>query len=312
MKKSLLKNIIWFGISAVTCASLLPNLFSEYWFLDLFAHFKVQYLVIALILLTLSVLVFKTKALAISLLLTSILWNAYFIAPYYFNAKEDAPALGPTFKIASLNLLSSNSETDLVLQYIEQENPDILVLLELTPKWNLELSPVLQDYPFQQIHERIDNFGIAVVSKFEMTSKIIDFNANDKPSIVSELRINKKTYTLIATHPLPPIDQATFQSRNQQLQNIFKRKSEFADRFLVIGDFNTSSFSNHFRALVQDGIKDSRTGFGLLPTWPAGFGVFQTTLDHCLVSDQVQVVHRATGSSIGSDHLPISMVIGTD
>ena len=57
-------------------------------------------------------------------------------------------------------------------------------------------------------------------------------------------------------------------------------------------------------------LKDSREGFGILPSWPANAFFLQTTLDHAMVSENVQVITRQVGEYIGSDHLPIYLEIG--
>jgi endonuclease/exonuclease/phosphatase (EEP) superfamily protein YafD len=88
------------------------------------------------------------------------------------------------------------------------------------------------------------------------------------------------------------------------------RRSKLSEKLIIAGDFNTSSFSNHFSKLTNGDLKDSRIGFGLLPTWPANYLMLQTTLDHFLVSKNLEVIERSTGKNIGSDHLPINIIIG--
>ncbi|WP_394341613.1 endonuclease/exonuclease/phosphatase family protein [Salegentibacter salinarum] len=111
---------------------------------------------------------------------------------------------------------------------------------------------------------------------------------------------------------MPPLSQTTFDNRNMQLTNIISKRSQYSSNLIIAGDFNTSSFSNHFKILLSNNLKDSRVGFGLLPTWPANYGILQTTLDHFLVSDDLQVIDRSTGPNIGSDLLPINMIIGIE
>jgi endonuclease/exonuclease/phosphatase (EEP) superfamily protein YafD len=88
------------------------------------------------------------------------------------------------------------------------------------------------------------------------------------------------------------------------------RRSKLSEKLIIAGDFNTSSFSNHFSKLTNGDLKDSRIGFGLLPTWPANYLMLQTTLNHFLVSKNLEVIERSTGKNIGSDHLPINIIIG--
>jgi hypothetical protein len=49
----------------------------------------------------------------------------------------------------------------------------------------------------------------------------------------------------------------------------------------------------------RDGLKDSRVGFGIFPTWPANYGILQTTGYHFLVLDHLHVIDRPTGPKVG-------------
>ncbi len=310
MRKSYLRKITWIAIIGILFVSILPNIISNYWLIDIFSNFKLQYLLLSILLIIIAGLILKKKILAVSLLTISFLWNTYYIAPYYITSNNIKSTLKHKFKISSINLLSSNSKSDLVKNYIEKENPDILILMEFTHEWKNELNPIIENYQFNQLVPRRDNFGIALLSKIEMKSSIDYFNLKDKPSIIADITIAKKKFSIIATHPNPPINQSTFKNRNKQLMNIVNKRSTFSENLIIIGDFNTSSFSNHFNNLLQGDLKDSRIGFGLLQTWPANFEILQTTLDHCLVSSNLNVIERTKGEYIGSDHLPITIVIG--
>jgi endonuclease/exonuclease/phosphatase (EEP) superfamily protein YafD len=272
-----------------------------------------QYSLISVVLILVSIFLIKKnkiKLFAIGILLIAISWNAVSILPYYIPNTKNEIKTKQSLKLTSINLLSNNTEVESVENYIISENPDVLVLMEYTPIWKRDLAPVLEKYPFKEVVARIGNFGIALYSKFEMKSTVDYFHLNHTPSIISNLKIEKLDFTIVATHPVPPMGQNEFLNRNRHLSTIVSRRASFSENFILVGDFNMSSFSNHFTELLQSDLEDSRIGFGLLPTWPAGFFVFQTTLDHCLVSNNLEVLERTTGPNIGSDHLPISVVIG--
>ncbi|MDR6300019.1 endonuclease/exonuclease/phosphatase family protein [Mesonia maritima] len=311
MKKTAFKKIVWFLVTTMLLLSIAPNIFPNYWFIDIFANFKVQYLIFSFLLLVICSISLKRKIIPLILLLIAITWNAFYIVPYYFNSTE-AKKTSAQFKISSINLLSTNSETASVKKYLEKENPDILILLEFTPRWEKELSSMLENYSYKQIVAQNDNFGIALLSKFKMKSSVDYFQLNDKPSIIGNITIHQQEFSVIATHPVPPVNQREFTDRNLQLTNIVKRRAQFSENLIIAGDFNNSSFSTHFSNLLKGDLKDSRKGFGLLPSWPANFGILQTTLDHFLVSKNIQVLDRSTGENTGSDHLPITMVVGLE
>ena len=310
MRKPFFRKLTWTTAIGVLLASYIPHVFSNYWIADLFSNFKFQFLLISIVLILPVLYLFEKKFPALLFLGIGILWNAYFIVPYY--VKTETPIPGKCIKIISINLLSSNTHEDLVLAYITRESPDILILLELTPDWMQKLSPIFGIYDAKETNPRSDNFGIALLSKFQMKSAIDFFGLNNKPSIVSHISIENERFTIVATHPIPPVSQIAFENRNQQLLNIIHNRHRFSENLIIAGDFNTSSFSSHFNRLISNDLKDSRMGFGILPTWPSRLKIFQTTLDHFLVSDHLKVIERNTGPNIGSDHLPIRLIVGVD
>lgn len=303
--KTLFRFLVWISLIGLALASILPHLFTMFWVLDVFAHFKLQYLFVSLVAIPLCLRLKAQRQLALVVAFILVIWNAWFIAPLYVstsetsNAKLDAKHL----KVLTINLLSSNQEFEQVNAYINKVNPDLLVLMELTPQWSNELAPILNRFKTKKSVVRRDNFGIGVYSKLNAYVSI-DYFDSTTPSLVLKSTSQKQAFTLVATHPFPPMNQQMFIERNKRFGQINK---EFGSTksLVVVGDFNCSSFSSHFNRLLGTNLKDTRKGFGVLPTWPSGFLPLQTTLDHCLVSKEISVVNRITGPNIGSDHLPV-------
>lgn len=295
---------------AVCFSTIFPSLFSDFWFIDLFAHFRVQYIVVLFVLLVVSLFT-KSRLFSILLILALVAWNSIYILPLYFSKATISENTKEELSILSINLLSSNTNSAEVLELIKEKDPDILVLMELTPHWQNQLNGVFQSYPFHKVEPRNDNFGIALFSKISMISSVVYFENSPKPSIKADIIFGNKPLSILATHPVPPIGSEMFNSRNNQLQDIARRRSGFSENFILIGDLNTSSYSSHFRELLSDAnLVDSRNGFGIASTWPADIYLFRTTLDHCLIGGDLNVIDRKTEKNIGSDHLPIFIKIG--
>ncbi len=74
---------------------------------------------------------------------------------------------------------------------------------------------------------------------------------------------------------------------------------------IVVGDMNSTEGSPHFADFLRRaGLRDSRLGFGRQPSWPTGWP-YRIALDHAFVSDDLAVLERRLGPSIGSDHFPL-------
>ncbi len=308
MKTSIFSYCTNIIVAAATIFSLIGYLGDYHWLFDLFSHFKFQYVLILGLGIVILAMLKEKKA---YLYLPFLLLNIYEVAPIYFG--ETSPTkLNATCKIVCINVLSSNRSYDAVKQYLNKTSADIIILQEFNQTWQDELASYLITYPHQLLLPRSDNFGMAIYSKTEFSTLKKTQLANMQiPSIVGDFKINGQSVKLLATHTLPPVGQERFNKRNQHLNAIAKYTTSTSSDLIVIGDLNTSSYSNHFKQLLSNSnLKDSRKSFGILPTWPTGLSLAYTTLDHCLVSENVIVTNRETGNFIGSDHLPIFVEIG--
>lgn len=308
MRKTI-HGLLILGLAVTALSSLAGYVGSAYWLLDLFSHFKVQYSIVLIALITCLGFLKKKRAVLVGLLVLSI--NLIDILPLYFGSHAEVKE-GTTVSVCSINLLSSNGSFDLVGKYIEEEDPDILVLEELSTLWEIALDSILISYPYQLGIPRMDNFGIGLYSRIPLDT-IQNVIVNDAllPSILSRFMVGADTIHLLATHPLPPVGQFEFESRNNALQRMASLRNSLDGHFILIGDLNTTSYSTHFKKMKKKaGLIDTRKGFGILNTWHADMPLLKVTLDHCLISDGLTVVDRKVGSNIGSDHLPIVAKVG--
>lgn len=282
----------------------------NYWLLDLFSHFKVQYFIVITV--GTIILFFKRKKIAY-IFIPFIVALLLEISPLYFGSKKNDNLTSST-KIICINLLSSNRKFEDVVRYISEKSPDIIVLQEFTHSWQSMLEPKFQEYQYRYTIPREDNFGMTIYSRINVAVfEELKIGNAGLPSIRADFLLGNTQVSLITTHPFPPIGADNFVSRNVQLSALGKLVAALENEVIVIGDLNTSSFSIHFKQLIADSqLVDSRKGFGLLTTWPTWFSPARITLDHCLVSRGISVNSRVVGDDIGSDHLPIFVEFKVD
>lgn len=304
MTKKLLTSTLLLVMILTAACSLLGYFGQHGRMLDMFSHFQLQYLIIF----TLgTVLLGFGKKRSAMLFIPFLALAAYQVLPIYFGHKPSLAPSTQTLKIVSINLLSSNREVEKVATYLAKEQPHVVALLEFNTYWQEVLRPALTSYFCRLEVPRSDNFGIALYSKTDIQDlRKTAFTTAGVPSIMGNLRLDGQTMKLIATHPLAPMDTYSFEHRNEQLAAITHFVTHTPTPSVVIGDLNTSSYSVHFKNLQNESnLKDSRKGFGILPSWPTWSGLFETTLDHCLVSEGIAVLCRKVGPEVGSDHLPV-------
>lgn len=306
--KRLFLYLLFIILSVTAILSILGYFGANSWQLDLFSHFKVQYL--SILLPGTLVLVFLKKRIYL-IFLPFILLLIYEIQGLYHGGNK-SDKLTSTAKILCINLLSSNNKSEDVIRYIQEKSPDIVIFLEFTERWQAMLEPDLRGFDHSLKIPRIDNFGIAIYSKIDFFNlKRLNIGQVDAPSIQADFMMDNSKVSLIATHPLPPINDYYFENRNLQLQELSKYVSDLDQHVIIVGDLNTSSFSVHFKKLINESkLVDSRKGFGLQLTWPTWFELAGTTLDHCLISKEIKIKSRDVGEDIGSDHFPIFIEFG--
>ena len=191
---------------------------------------------------------------------------------------------------------------------VNRFQPDIIVLEEIIPRWFAALSDLAATYPYQVHEVREDNFGIWVLSKQPIADeRIVHWGTGQLPTIIFRYPIGETLLEVVALHPMSPGSPRGVRWRNDQLREVIRQYQGCNHPLLIIGDLNTTSFAPVFGEFTQQlNLKDSRRGFGLQPSWPAAsISPLMITLDHVLVSSELQVIDRKTGNDIGSDHLPV-------
>ncbi len=304
-----MKTKVFWGMFVLGLLPLLLGFLGKYhWILDGFSHFRVYYCFYFMFL-GVGALSLKMKKEAIAGLAFFLLSGIGLVKYYVPIDKVDSVA---DIKILSINLLSSNNNSDEVLDFIINEDPDLIVLQEVNQKWDTYLSSLGSTFPFKLTEIREDNFGLVVLSKVELidTEKIILSNSG-VPSFYFKINMDSKETHFIATHPLPPIGTDYFDYRNEQFTNLNKMVKRLNGSKVLIGDLNTTSFSPNFNRIIEGtSLRDSRLGFGLQPSWNAQIPFISVTIDHILISKEIMVTNRMVGPDIGSDHFPVIIKIG--
>jgi len=273
------------------------------WFLDLFSHFRVQYLLGLVILGALLFWGRRRRTAATFLAFACV--NLVLVLPLYFG-RQNTPPGATSLRAMLLNVNTRLGDPERVKDVISNANPDILVLEEISSRWVSDLAWLTNSLPYSVIQPREDNFGIGLFSKLPLAESEIAYIGNaEVPSILATISTGKTNLRLIATHPLPPGGREYSQRRNEQLDRLpdYIRSSL---PVMLLGDLNVTPWNYHFhRLLKRTGLKNSAQGFGIQPTWPNYNPLLRIPIDHCLHSPDINIVDRRIGSDVSSDHYPV-------
>ncbi len=287
--------------------SLLTLLPSNFHALQLFSHFRLQYFAVAALLVVVFV-VLRDRRYAVLLFATAFINGAHML-PWYFD--EPYSTDGRELKLLQANVLSTNTDYASLSALLEREQPDVVMLQEVSPAWAVEVQRLANGWPHQVIEEREGNFGIALLSKYPLAATAVIASAPlEFPTIVATLDVSGRRVQLVGTHPMIPLGPRNYAARNTQLATVGDLLRRGDGARVLVGDLNTGMWDLNYRTLeARTGLRNVRRGFGVLPTWPTFLPFAMIPIDHVLVSSDIGVVDVRKGPRIGSDHLPLVVTL---
>ncbi len=166
----------------------------------------------------------------------------------------------PSLTVAHLSTSDLASGWQLALKAVIDEQADIITFIELTPDWQKLLETHLQKhYTYHAELTRIDNFGLAIYSRFPITA-VDTIYYEEIPTLDALIRLNPDLEVRILTsNTNPPLFRRSFEQLRNQLDAIAQRSLTYQGPTLTTGHYNLDQFSDElqdFRAKAN--LKDSR------------------------------------------------------
>ncbi len=272
--------------------------------MELLGHFRVQYFWALAAAATALLLARRWVAGGLAVVLA--LANLSLVAPLYFGADALAGAT-PNIRLLSLNVHFLNREFQPTLDLVADEQPDVILLMEITPEWAEAMKPLEAVYGHSHVMPSRRTDGMALYSRFPIAEFTVERCPGiNLPTLIAAIDAPNGRVTIVGTHPASPGNARLFEARNIQLAMVADWAAERRGPVILLGDLNTTSWSPYFRDLVSaSGLRDTRYGFGVEPTWPWLPLPLRIPIDHCLVTPHFGVVARRVGPDVGSDHRPI-------
>lgn len=315
-------------VGALALCTVLGELGTWHWVLDLLSHFRLQYLVSAGLLILLSTIGFRqARLIPLSGVLLAGFCFAYtamfFIPRSIFVAQQEQPVVEPIQKLRVMfaNIHYGHPDIPKIVAAIEVQKPDIIMFAEIQSSDFLQLLQQLHEYPFSQfippVVRRNPAHVLSVVAKDGLISnfKMLSLDG-ETPTIEFTVAKNGKNITIIGDHTIPPMSQKMSLARNKNLEGLAEKAAATTTPLLILGDLNITHFSPVFTKMLTDGklLNARRTTRGGAAqntvTWPTFLPSFMgIPIDHALVNASVAVTDFSVGPETGSDHLPITVSV---
>jgi len=243
-------------------------------------------------------------------------------------------ARGRSLDVVYANVLRPNQEYAPMLETILARDADVVGIVEISMEWRDEALAILgPHYPFHAEGLNTEGWsritwGSMLFSKTPLTGVVVkplwNLGHRLRPILRANVEVSGERVTIQLVHAQRPGRAQRLSDRKLHLE-VLSRPIDAAHQ-IIIGDLNTTSTSPLFGTLCENaGVRDSRRGFGRLPSWTSPRtppGPFKlkiphklrpaVTIDHALVSDGLVVLRRGTFVTPGSDHLGLFVRVGLE
>jgi endonuclease/exonuclease/phosphatase (EEP) superfamily protein YafD len=266
------------------------------WWLDLFAHFRLQYLLVLLV--AAAVLCARRRttwaivALALGLVNLAVMpWG------------RGTASGGPALRVMLLNVNTSHGDPERVIDAIAEHGADVVLLLEVDEVWAARIDEAYPTWTGPR-RPRPDNFGIMLLARVPLRdARVFDLGEAGVPSVEASVEIGGRRVHLIGCHTLPPLSANSSRLRDLQLAALARHVLDLEGPLLLFGDFNATPWSHALRVLrTTAGLRGPR---GLLGTWPSLPWPLRIPIDGALVRGKVGLHDAFVGPGVGSDHRPL-------
>jgi len=277
------------------------------WFFTIIDFFRLQYAIIALILLGLSIYHLNLYLITINFLTVAV--NVYRIRHFLPRLSQITNKTSKSSDILSINTFKENQNYDDLAKVIKARNPKVLLLMEVTEDLSLSLKDLLDKYPYTLKSDVRDGFKICLYSKDEPSNQKITYHgASKSPLLQADIKINNKIYSIFSGHPKPSFNKAWDDERHVYFKEIEDIIVHTAHPKIILGDFNSVPWEDHFEKFLQKTeMQSTLVNHGYKVTWPVYCLPIGIPMDHILISKNHPYSNLQVGPGVHSDHYPIAL-----
>lgn len=278
------------------------------WWLDLFAHFRLDYLAASAALA--AYLLWRRRTFPGALALAAFAVNAALVLPYFSTVASAGADADRRFKVVALNLQFPSADYDAVGRFLRRESADAVVLVEVAPHWAAFVDTLADLYPHRLVMSKPAWRGIALLAKepWREARAVYDESLH-LPLVEARFGEGERAFTLFGVKLMPPILGERMPMQKRQVEWLVGRLAGVEGPLLLAGDLNATLWSLIFRRLVH-GTRLRHGGGGLQPSWPALLFPLSIPIDHVLATPEARVIGRRAGPYVGSDHRPVVAEFG--
>ncbi|QDT11928.1 endonuclease/exonuclease/phosphatase family protein [Planctomycetes bacterium K23_9] len=248
-------------------------------------------------------------------------WHGFRIIPYtplLPKQSADTPASlnvshwsdDQTIRMVMTNVEMENDDYALWITTITEEDPDIVLVVEIDDAWVQATKEFASRYPYRIIHPQDNWYGMMILSRLPIIDhQIRHLVQKDVPSIDAKLQMDDGTMIrFVGVHPRPPepIRDNDATARDAELTLWGSELADAQGPVIIGGDLNDVAWSQTTRLFLRTSeLLDPRRGRGFFNSFHANHWFLRFPLDHIFHSPHFTVSRVERLGFVGSDHFPI-------
>jgi endonuclease/exonuclease/phosphatase (EEP) superfamily protein YafD len=231
--------------------------------------------------------------------------NGLVVLPLYMGNPAPAAA-SDVLTVVSFNADQRSSIRDLTFRWIDTVEPDVVVLTNVTDDW-INSPEMAAPYHFLNPLPVDRTYGIAVLAREDLEVETLRITPVRDVVARVEASIGNRPLVIYAVQSPASSNETDASNRDEYFTEVASMARGETAPTVVVGDFESTSWSHTFRTLLADGdLVDSLKGYGIQTTWPADRWAFlRLPFDHLVHTADLTTVDRFTGPELGVEHRPI-------
>lgn len=318
MTLAILGTILWLLLIFVALSTFLPMTKLPYGFVQGIGFFRLQTLVLTILIAVVAVMSFEGAhriwlvALAVVLTLVNSIYIAKFTPIWRVQSHKPDGAISDidkrTVSILASNVKMSNRAYHRFNQMVRDEAPDILIVVEVDQPW-LDGIEEIKSLFAEKIEVPFDTgYGMALYSRFPLGQvDVAELVTEGVPSIRAAVQLPAGSwFRIFAVHPEPPVPNMDTKGRDSEIALAGLKAQSDSLPVVIAGDLNDVAWSTTTRRFQRlSGLLDPRIGRGFYATFHAMIPCFRWPLDHLFHDAKFRLLDMRRLAPIGSDHFPM-------
>jgi endonuclease/exonuclease/phosphatase family metal-dependent hydrolase len=211
---------------------------------------------------------------------------------------------GEELSVLSVNVHLSRAHLPSLMELIEDRDPDLLAVQELTPGYaeKLEDAGIRRLFPHAVLSLRWRASGGGLYSRFPVRELRERQPYGFRMPRAQVTLPSGEAVRVVDVHPYPP-SRSTVGRWREGLESL--PPTGDGPPWVLAGDFNATLDHAELREVLDDGYRDAAevVGEGLIPTWPHERSwVPPITIDHVLADSRIGVAGFEVDDIPGTDH----------